>query len=228
MTTQRILVVDDDPLIRRQLADLYGERSYEVDTASCAEEAMERLAERDYALGVFDLKIPGTDGLSLTKQVRERWPDLDVVIVTGYASIRGAVEAIRQGANDYITKPFEHEEILLATSKILEKRKLLDEIDYLRSQLSDRYSFANMVSRNPPMHEIFSMIESLAPALAKPLTLIYVVRSSADVIFAKRLTEIAARLSNFSLVIHETSLSGRRAFGEHLRQVDKSPRPPRF
>src|SRR5439155_98083 len=90
------------------------------------------------------------------------WPDLDVIMIPGYASINGAVEAIKQGASDYITKPFQKEEILLATEKILEKRRLLDEISYLRSQLSDRYSFANMVSRNRVMHEIFETIGVLA------------------------------------------------------------------
>jgi two-component system response regulator AtoC len=160
--TQRILVVDDDPLICRQLRDLYEERKHGVDTSASAEEALELLQQSEYAVAIVDLKIPGTDGLSLTKEIRDRWSDLDVIIITGYASIRGAVEAIRQGASDYITKPFEREEILLATEKVLEKRRLLDEINYLRSQLSDRYSFANMVSRNPVMHEIFSTIETLA------------------------------------------------------------------
>lgn len=160
--THRILVVDDDPLIRRQLEDLYRERKYDVDTAPGAEEALALLEQSDYSLAIVDLKIPGTDGISLTKQVRERWSDLDVIIVTGYASIKGAVEAIRHGASDYITKPFEREEILLATEKVLEKRRLLDEISYLRNQLSERYSFANMVSRNPAMHEMFSTIEALA------------------------------------------------------------------
>ncbi len=162
MVTHRILIVDDDPLIRRQLEDLYRERKYDVDTAGTAEDAMSLLEEYEYSLAVVDLKIPGTDGISLTKQVRERWEDLDVIIVTGYASIKGAVEAIRHGASDYITKPFEREEILLATEKVLEKRRLLDEISYLRNQLSERYSFANMVSRNVVMHEIFSTIEALA------------------------------------------------------------------
>jgi DNA-binding NtrC family response regulator len=162
MMTHRILIVDDDPLIRRQLEDLYRERKYDVDTAGTAEDALELLEEYEYSLAVVDLKIPGTDGISLTKQVRERWSDLDVIIVTGYASIKGAVEAIRHGASDYITKPFEREEILLATEKVLEKRRLLDEISYLRNQLSERFSFANMVSRNPVMHEIFSTIEALA------------------------------------------------------------------
>ncbi len=158
----RILIVDDDPLICRQLEDLYRDRKYEVVTANTADEAMEHLEELECALAVVDLKIPGSDGISLTREIRERWPDLDVIIVTGYASIKGAVEAIRQGASDYITKPFEREEILLATEKVLEKRRLLDEISYLRSQLSDRYSFANMVSRNRVMHEIFETIQSLA------------------------------------------------------------------
>ncbi|MFN2375485.1 MAG: sigma-54-dependent transcriptional regulator [Candidatus Binatia bacterium] len=159
---QRILVVDDDPLICRQLESLYRERHYEVDSAGSAAEALALLEQYDYALGVVDLKIPGTDGLSLTRQIHERWSDFGVIIITGYASIKGAVEAIRQGANDYITKPFEREEILLATEKILEKRRLLDEISYLRSQLSERYAFANMVSRNPAMHEIFRTIEALS------------------------------------------------------------------
>ncbi|MFP6626350.1 MAG: sigma-54 dependent transcriptional regulator [Deltaproteobacteria bacterium] len=158
----RILIVDDDPLIRRQLEDLYRERKYEVDSVAGADEVFSLLEEYEYALAIVDLKIPGTDGISLTKQIREKWEHLEVIIITGYASIKGAVEAIRHGASDYITKPFEREEILLATEKVLEKRKLIDEISYLREQLSDRYSFANMVSRNRAMHEIFSTIESLA------------------------------------------------------------------
>ncbi len=158
----RILIVDDDPLIRRQLEDLYRDRKYEVDSCGGADDALKLIEECEYSLAVLDLKIPGSDGISLTKEIRERWPDLDVIIVTGYASIKGAVEAIRHGASDYITKPFESEEILLATEKVLEKRRLIDEITYLRNQLSERYSFANMVSRNPGMHEIFSTIEALA------------------------------------------------------------------
>src|SRR5258705_801363 len=158
----RILIVDDDPFICRQPEDVYSSQPYQVSSAPSAPEALRLLAEHEFSLAVVDLKIPGTDGLSLTRQIHERWNDFGVIIITGYASIKGAVEAIRQGANDYITKPFEREEILLATEKILEKRRLLDEISYLRSQLSDRYSFANMVSRNRVMHEIFETIGVLA------------------------------------------------------------------
>jgi DNA-binding NtrC family response regulator len=158
----RILIVDDDPLICRQLEDLYSSQQYLVSSAGNASEALRLLGEQDFSLAVVDLRIPGTDGIGLTREIREHWPDLDVIMITGYASIKGAVEAIKQGASDYITKPFQKEEILLATEKVLEKRRLLDEINYLRNQLSNRYSFANIVSRNRVMHEIFETIEVLA------------------------------------------------------------------
>src|SRR2546428_10309453 len=158
----RILIVGGDPFICRQLAELYSSQQYAVSSAPNAPEALRLLQEHEFSLAVVDLKIPGTDGIGLTREIRDRWPDLDVIMITGYASIKGAVEAIKQGASDYITKPFQKEEILLATEKVLEKRRLLDEINYLRSQLSDRYSFANMVSRNRVMHEIFETISVLA------------------------------------------------------------------
>ena len=94
--------------------------------------------------------------------MREHWPDVDVIMITGYGSIKNAVEAMRQGAVDYITKPFQPEELLHAVRKALERRRLIDEIEYLRAQLSDRYSFANMVSRAPAMLEIFATLEMLA------------------------------------------------------------------
>jgi DNA-binding NtrC family response regulator len=158
----KILIVDDDPLICRQLEELFGAHQYETQSTGNAADAMRLLGEQEFSLVVCDLKIPGTDGLGLTREIRDRWPDLDVIMITGYASIKGAVEAIKQGASEYLTKPFQQEEILLATEKILEKRRLLEEINYLRNQLSDRYSFANMVSRNRVMHEIFESISVLA------------------------------------------------------------------
>src|SRR6185369_12725387 len=105
----RILIVDDDPFICRQLEELYSSQQYLVSSAPNAPEALRLLGEHEFSLAVVDLKIPGPDG----------------IMITGYASIKGAVEAIKQGASDYITKPFQKEEILLATEKILEKRRLL-------------------------------------------------------------------------------------------------------
>lgn len=158
----RILIVDDDPLIRRQLEGLYSIHGYDVEAAATVDEALDKLNGAEFTIAVVDLKIPGSDGVTLTSEIREHWPNVDVIMITGYGSIKGAVEAMRHGAYDYITKPFEPEDILLATQKVLERRRLLDEIEYLRKQLSDRYTFANMISRDPVMAEIFSTIEMLA------------------------------------------------------------------
>jgi DNA-binding NtrC family response regulator len=162
MMAARILIVDDDPLIRRQLEGLYASHAYAVDSASNVQEALEKLSGSEFSLAVVDMKMPGSDGIALTSDIRERWPLVDVIMITGYGSIKGAVEAMRHGACDYITKPFEPDDILLATQKVLERRRLLDEIEYLRKQLSDRYTFANMVTRDPAMLEVFATIEMLA------------------------------------------------------------------
>ncbi len=159
---QRLLVVDDDPLIREELESLFAVQPYGVDCVPSVAEAMQRLGERDFALALVDVRIGGGDGIALTRDIREHWPDVDVIMITGYGSIKNAVEAMRQGAVDYITKPFQPEELLHSVQKALERRRLIDEIEYLRRQLSDRYSFANMVSRNPAMLEIFATLEMLA------------------------------------------------------------------
>src|SRR5438093_250233 len=94
----RILIVDDDPFICRQLEELYSSQQYAVSSAPNAPEALRLLGEHEFSLAVVDLKIPGTDGIGLTREIRDRWPDLDVIMITGYASIKGAVEASKQGA----------------------------------------------------------------------------------------------------------------------------------
>lgn len=100
----RILIVDDDPFICRQLDELFTSQRYLVATANSGPEAKEALVNHEFSLALVDLKIPGTDGLSLTSELRERQPDLDVIMITGYASIKGAVEAIKRGAADYIDR----------------------------------------------------------------------------------------------------------------------------
>jgi len=97
----RILIVDDDPLICRQLEDLYTSQQYLVSSAGNASEALRLLGEHDFSLAVVDLRIPGTDGIGLTREIREHWPDLDVIMITGYASIKGAVEAMMPMAADH-------------------------------------------------------------------------------------------------------------------------------
>ena len=126
----RLLVVDDDPLIREELESLFAKQPYRVDSAQSVSEALTRLGENEFALAIVDVRLAGSDGIALTREIRERWPDMDVIVITGYASIQNAVEAMKQGAVDYITKPFEPEKLLHATQRALERRRLIDEIEY--------------------------------------------------------------------------------------------------
>jgi DNA-binding NtrC family response regulator len=158
----RVLVVDDDALMREELRSVFANRPFRVECAGSVSEALSVLTGGGFALALVDVRIGGSDGLALTREIRERWPTVDVIMITGYGSIKNAVEAMRQGAFDYITKPFQEEELVLAMEKALERRRLIDEIEYLRRQLSDRYSFANMVSRDGAMLEVFATIETLA------------------------------------------------------------------
>ncbi len=158
----RVLVVDDDVLIRTQLLQLFGTQGFVVDEAESAAIAVTRLEAQPYSMAIVDLIMPDRDGISLTKEIRQRWPETDVIMLTGHASIRGAVEAVREGASDYITKPCESEEILLALQKVSERRRLLAEIADLRRQLAERNRFAEMIGRDAAMREVFSSIELLA------------------------------------------------------------------
>src|SRR6185436_2725846 len=114
----RILIVGDDPLICRQLEDLYTSQQYLVSSAGNASEALRLLGEHDFSLAVVDLRIPGTDGIGLTREIKMHWPDLDVIMITGYAGIKGAVEAIKPGATYYIPTPFFFFNDTAATEKV--------------------------------------------------------------------------------------------------------------
>ncbi len=190
----RILVVDDDPLIRRELGQLFATHAYAVEVAADVDEALDRLARADFALAIVDLRMPGRDGITLTVEIRDRWPDVDVVMITGHGSIKDAVAAMSHGACDFITKPFQAAELLKATQKALERQRLLkdnanlrDHNEYLRRELSERHSFANMVSCSPVMRDVFSMIEMLA---ASDTTVVIVGESGTG-------KELAARAIHF-------------------------------
>jgi DNA-binding NtrC family response regulator len=158
----RILIVDDDPGLCRQLESLLGAQGYLVDSVNNGALAMQRLGEHSHSLVLVDLRMPDTDGLSLMEEIHTHWPDVSMIMITGDGSIPNVVSAMRAGGDDFIKKPFRNEELLLAVERALHKRRILDEIQYLRGQLAERYSFANMVSRNPRMQDIFCQIEALA------------------------------------------------------------------
>jgi len=158
-----ILLVDDDHLICQQLGQLFTQEGYQVTTTSDAERALERLQNEDIDVVVSDLRLPGIDGVELTKRIVQRWADLPIIITTGYAEIANAVEVLKMGASDYIVKPFGMAAIREAVRVALEKAGSFAELRQVRRQSKNGYRLAKMLSKSPEMERIFETIRMLAP-----------------------------------------------------------------
>ena len=161
--TPHILVVDDDAMIGEQLERLFTHSGYKVTIANRAEQALEFLEHEDIDLVVTDIRLPGIDGVELTKRIAESWSDVPVIVVTGYGDIETAVEVLKLGASDFIVKPFSASAIHEATRVGLDKASLFMEIRHLRHRLKESSEFGGMLSRTPEMHRVFEIIRTVAP-----------------------------------------------------------------
>jgi DNA-binding NtrC family response regulator len=157
-----VLIIEDHERLREQLGYFYEQEGYKVTTASSGEEGLDKLAQEKFALVVSDVKMPGIDGFQLARRVREKYPDTDVILITAFGNIKQAVEAMKLGASDYITKPFQPEVIRIVSEKLLEKRRLLEEVRELRQRVHDEHSLENILSKSPKMLKVFDLIRSLA------------------------------------------------------------------
>ncbi|HET9532252.1 MAG TPA: sigma-54 dependent transcriptional regulator, partial [Blastocatellia bacterium] len=161
-TGQRILIVEDEAPMCELLVTFFTDRQYQVDTAQDGEQAIARLEERDYALVITDIKLPGISGLELLARIRVDWPEVAVIIMTAFSSISSAVEAMKLGAEDYIGKPFQLDELAITVEKALERRSLRREVKELRAEVRERYNFSNIVGRSKPMQQLFEVIKRIA------------------------------------------------------------------
>jgi DNA-binding NtrC family response regulator len=157
-----VLIIEDHERLREQLGYFYEQEGYKVTTASSGEEGLDKLAQEKFALVVSDVKMPGIDGFQLARRVREKYSDTDVILITAFGNIKQAVEAMKLGASDYITKPFQPEVIRIVSEKLLEKRRLLEEVRELRQRVHDEHSLENILSKSPKMLKVFDLIRSLA------------------------------------------------------------------
>jgi len=157
-----VLIVEDHDRLREQLGNFYEQEGYKVSTAACGEEGMEKLSNEKFALVVSDVKMPGIDGFELARHVREKYPDTDVILITAFGNIKQAVEAMKLGASDYITKPFQPEAIRLVSEKLIERRRLVEEVRELRQRVQDEHNLENILSKSPKMLKVFDLIRSLA------------------------------------------------------------------
>jgi len=158
----RILIVDDQEQIQRILTVLLRDQGHRVESRSSAEEALELQPDFVPELVLLDLKLPGMQGTEALEHFLAATPKPDVVIMTAHASIRSAVEAMRAGAFDYITKPFDNDELLMLVDRVLEMRRLHEEVDELRTEMETRYGFQEIIGISRPMQEVFRIMAKVA------------------------------------------------------------------
>ena len=162
----RVLVVDDDRAVRSALQVNLARADYDVALASSAEEALVRLGERAVDVVLTDVKMPGAGGISLLAQVRARWGDTRVIVMTGHGSVADAVAAMKAGAADYIIKPVSKDELLVILERAVREKALIAEVNQLRAELAERYGFQKLVGATPAMQRVYELVEAVADSNA--------------------------------------------------------------
>ena len=160
--TVHLLLVEDEEPLRAAVAERLAEHAFQVDQADSGERALEQLEEFAYDIVITDLRLPGIDGTKVIEAATQRYPDIIGIVVTGYGTVKDAVEAIKRGASDFVTKPFQFDELMHVLNTALEKRRLRSENAYLRSQLEERYRFEGIVGRGRAMRDLFQLLETVA------------------------------------------------------------------
>jgi len=158
----RLLSIDDEGSILDFLSLLFQQEGYEVDTARTVEQARNALGHASYDLVLCDVMMPDGNGIDLLREIKSGEADPAVIMMTAYTSTKAAIEAMKLGAADYISKPFDVEELKIVAQKALERAELADENIYLRRELAQKYTFNNIIGKSARMQAIFSLIERIA------------------------------------------------------------------
>jgi DNA-binding NtrC family response regulator len=159
---KHLLLVEDEQPLREAIAERLVDQGFRVEQAASGEQALGRLAEFAFDIVLTDMRLPGIDGAQVLEAALERYPDIIGIVVTGYGTVKDAVEAIKKGATDFITKPFQFDELLHVLGSALEQRRLKSENAYLRAQLEERYRFEGIVGRSRTMRDMFQLLETVA------------------------------------------------------------------
>jgi DNA-binding NtrC family response regulator len=159
-----ILVIDDEPIIREVLQEILSREGYRITAVPDAEAGIEAMDAGEFDLVVLDLMLPGRGGLETLKEIKQKDPDRVVVMITAYGSIETAVQAIRMGAHDYLTKPFKNEDVLRTLRNGLRHQRLLSENRSLRKALQGKARLGGLVGKSRSMQELYRLIEQVAPS----------------------------------------------------------------
>ena len=159
----RILVVDDEEAMRESLNDWLKEDGYEVGLAAGGQEAIDMVRDEPWEIILLDLKMPGMNGLETLKHLKEVRPDAEILMMTAYATVDTAVQAMKEGAFDYLVKPFDPDEVEILIKKIVKHKELILENILLRKKLEEREQFDEIIGKSDAMQQIFELIERVAP-----------------------------------------------------------------
>ncbi len=157
-----ILVVDDDADMREMLQDMLKDRGHQVTTAGSGSEALKALGEGDYWVVLTDLRMKGMQGLELLTEIRRSHPDVNVILMTGFGSVETAVEAMKHGASDYLTKPVKKDELVRVIERVVREASLRREVSRLRKEVHKEYSFHQILGKSKPMQAVFDLIKRVA------------------------------------------------------------------
>jgi len=161
--TRHLLLVEDESALRAAVAEQLADHGYHVRQADSGEAAVAQLADFAFDVILTDLRLPGMDGSAVVEAAVERYPDIIAIVITGYGTVKDAVEAIKRGARDFVSKPFQIDELLHVLESALEQRRLRSENAYLRAQLEERYRFdQGIIGKSRPMTRLFQLLETVA------------------------------------------------------------------
>jgi two-component system response regulator PilR (NtrC family) len=166
-----VLVVDDEEVLQDVLGMLLRKEGFRPIAARTGEEALVMHEREPIDLVLLDLMLPGMSGMDVLRQLRQRDPDLVVIVITAFSSIEGAIEAMREGAFHYVPKPFKNEEVLLTIRKGLDQLRLTSENRQLKEQLEKRYGLDNIIGKSASMQQVFDLIRLAAPSKSNILVL---------------------------------------------------------
>jgi DNA-binding NtrC family response regulator len=169
MQKPQLLLVDDDRQVLESMADWLREQGYRLDVASDRASALAAVDRKPYDLVLADIRLPDGDGFDILAHCRQHHPDTTVILLTGYGTVEAAVEAIRAGAFDFLTKPLIDEELLMAIERALNQRQVIEENQTLKAQLDLRFGMENIVGHDHRMRRIFDMVDSIADTRATVL-----------------------------------------------------------
>ncbi|MGE0449728.1 MAG: sigma-54-dependent transcriptional regulator [Vicinamibacterales bacterium] len=160
---KHLLLVEDEPALRSVVAEQLADHGFVVEEADSGEAAVAKLADFAFDALVTDLRMPGISGSKVVESAIDRYPDIVAIVITGYGTVKDAVDAIKRGAADFVSKPFQIDELLHALNSALEQRRLKSENAYLRAQLDARHSFSGIVGKSAVMRRLFHLLETVAP-----------------------------------------------------------------